>query len=184
MFPPRVSQFGELRPTKWVRFTSLRHPSKFQRVSRLAFVPAATSLTGGQPKFARRFSVSWAGTLYIQFRGLLPPDGILPGAKFTLHPSLAFSYIGRIIAWSASLCSIEQRVPHIFDRVAITLGIGPHPSLYLWSPYVIGQTIIFSCCGLFFFLLLLSFFFSSPNLSGRRLDVYHTLAHGVALVRI
>jgi len=28
------------------------------------------------------------------------------------------------------------------------------------------------------------FFFSSPNLSGRRLDVYHTLAHGVALVRI
>ena len=32
----------------------------------------------------------------------------------------------------------------------------------------------------FFFFL----FFSSPNLSGRRLDVYHTLAHGVALVRI
>ena len=30
----------------------------------------------------------------------------------------------------------------------------------------------------FFFL-----FFSSPNLSGRRLDVYHTLAHDVALVR-
>ena len=36
------------------------------------------------------------------------------------------------------------------------------------------------------FMLFLSFFFffSSPNLSGRRLDVYHTLAHGVALVRI
>jgi len=26
------------------------------------------------------------------------------------------------------------------------------------------------------------FFFSSPNLSGRRLDVYHTSSHGVALV--
>jgi len=25
---------------------------------------------------------------------------------------------------------------------------------------------------------------SSPNLSGRRLDVYHTSTHGVALVRI
>ena len=24
----------------------------------------------------------------------------------------------------------------------------------------------------------------APNLSGRRLDVYHTLTHGVALVRI
>jgi len=32
---------------------------------------------------------------------------------------------------------------------------------------------------------LLSFFFlSSPNLSGRRLDVCHTSTHGVALVRI
>ena len=27
-------------------------------------------------------------------------------------------------------------------------------------------------------------FFNSPNLSGRRLDVYHTSTHGVALVRI
>jgi len=27
-------------------------------------------------------------------------------------------------------------------------------------------------------------FFSSPNLSGRRLDVYHTSTYGVALVRI
>jgi len=49
----------------------------------------------------------------------------------------------------------------------------------LWSPYVIGQTIIFSSCSFFY----LSFF-SSPNLSFQRLDVYHTLAHGVALVRI
>jgi len=32
--------------------------------------------------------------------------------------------------------------------------------------------------------LFLSFFFSSPNLSGRRLDVYHTSKHGMALVRI
>jgi len=29
-----------------------------------------------------------------------------------------------------------------------------------------------------------SFFFSSPNLSGWRLDVYHTSTHGVALVPI
>jgi len=36
--------------------------------------------------------------------------------------------------------------------------------------------IIFSSC--FFFL------FSSPNLSGRRLDVHHTSTHGVILVQI
>ena len=35
-----------------------------------------------------------------------------------------------------------------------------------------------------FILFLLSSFFSSPNLSGRKLDIYHTLAHDVALVRI
>jgi len=52
----------------------------------------------------------------------------------------------------------------------------------LWSPYGLGQTIIFSCC--FFFLLSSFFFISSPNLSGQRLDVYHTSTHGVALVRI
>jgi len=55
-------------------------------------------------------------------------------------------------------------------------------SRLLWSPYGIGQTIKFSCCGLLF---LSSFsFFSSPNLSRRRLDVCHTSTHGVALVRI
>jgi len=53
---------------------------------------------------------------------------------------------------------------------------------FLWSPYVIGQTI---------YIFILSFVFSSfffflslPNLSGRRLDVWHTLTYGVALVRI
>ena len=52
---------------------------------------------------------------------------------------------------------------------------------YLWSPYGIGQTIIFSSCDFF---LSISFFLSSPNLSGLTLDVYHTSTHGVALVRI
>ena len=34
--------------------------------------------------------------LYIHFRGLLPLNGILLRAKFTLRPSLAFSYIGSV----------------------------------------------------------------------------------------
>ena len=89
------STFGELRPTHgWDRFRSLVHPSKFQRVSHLGFLTAASSLTGGQPNFAQCLAVSWASTLYIHFRGLFPPNGILPGAKFTLRPSFAISYIG------------------------------------------------------------------------------------------
>jgi len=43
----------------------------------------------------------------------------------------------------------------------------------LWPPCVAGADIIFLPCG-----FLLSFYlFSSPNLSGRRLDVYHTTTH-------
>jgi len=43
-----------------------------------------------------------------------------------------------------------------------------------YGPYIL--------CGFFFCLLLL--LFSSPNLGGRRVDIYHTFTHGVALVRI
>jgi len=53
----------------------------------------------------------------------------------------------------------------------------------LWPPYVIGQAIIFLPCG-FFLSIFLLFFLSSPNLSRRRLDVYHASTHSVALVRI
>ena len=41
-------------------------------------------------------------TVYIHFWGLLPSNIILPGAKFTLHPSLALSYIGSVTAWHSS----------------------------------------------------------------------------------
>jgi len=82
--------------------TSLGHPCKFLRVSRLGSVTAATSLTGGQPNFARCLAVSWPGTLYINFRDLLPPDGILPRAKFTLRSCLALPYIGSVAARHSS----------------------------------------------------------------------------------
>jgi len=48
------------------------------------------------------FSGFCIGTLYIHFWGLLHPNGILPTAKFTLHPSLAFCCIGSIIARHSS----------------------------------------------------------------------------------
>jgi len=57
----------------------------------------------------------------------------------------------------------------------------PCGAFLLWPPCVADADIIFLPCGFF---LLSSFFYSSPNLSDRRLDVYHTSTHGVALVRI
>ena len=126
-------------------------PCKFQRVSRLAFVTATTSLIEGQPNFARCLDVSWAGTLYIHFRGLLPPDRILPVAKFTLRPSLASCVLlywqrccmhGTPAAGDSQtlrrrtrngITELWHMAPSIFGRAAITLGIDPHSSYYCYS---------------------------------------------------
>jgi len=106
------SQHGEVRSTNgWDQLASLWHPSKSQRVLRLGFVTAPTSLNGGQSNFARCLVISLAGTLYIihwYTWGGLAPNGILPGAKFTLRPSLMFSYIGRVTAWHSSSNNFEH----------------------------------------------------------------------------
>jgi len=72
--------------------------------------------------------------------GLLPPNGSLPAAKFTLRPSFAISSLlhgSRAVGVSQSLrrgtrngiTEVSQTAPPIFVRAAITLGIGPHCSL-------------------------------------------------------
>jgi len=67
------SQYSKLRPISgWDQYGSLGHLGKFQRVSCVGFVTAPTSLNGRKPNFAQCLAVSWAGTLYIHFRGLLP----------------------------------------------------------------------------------------------------------------
>ena len=93
-----MANMGPLTAEIGGRVWTLGHPSKFQWLLRIGFVTAATSFTGGQPNFARCLAVSWPGTLYVHFSGAFIPDGILPGAKFTLRLSLAFSYTGSITA--------------------------------------------------------------------------------------
>jgi len=93
-------------------------------------------------KLCRMFDVSWAGTLCIHFRQLLPHNRILPRAKFTLRPPcLMLSYWQRYCTalkqWArAKLCGIEHTAPPIFSRATIALGIGPHSSWFLFSRLV------------------------------------------------
>jgi len=98
-----VPTYGELWPTSvWDPLAHLGHSSKFQRLSHLGLVTAA-SLNGSQPNFAQCLAISWVGRLFIHFRRLLPRNAILPGAKFTLRPpSLALSYIGSVTARHSS----------------------------------------------------------------------------------
>jgi len=79
--------------------------------------------------------------------------------------------------WRQFCLSVEQRMAHQMRKCSAKLA----SSLFLncgsqqpgpespWPPCVADADIIFSSCSLLFF-----FFFSSPNLSRRRLDVYHT----------
>ena len=60
----------------------------------------------------------------------------------------------------------------------VTLASRLPPSL--WPPCVADADIIFLPCGFY----LSVFFYSSPNLSGCRLDVYHTSTHGVAVALV
>ena len=74
---------------------------------------------------------------YIHFRRLLPRNGILPLAKFTLRPSsLAHSYIGSVTARHSSsghepnFAALSTR-RHLYSAGRpITLGIDPHSSSY------------------------------------------------------
>jgi len=63
--------------------------------------------------------LGWYTIYEIHFRGLLPPDGILPGAPAKLRHGTR-----------NGITELSQRVPLIFGRAAITLGIGPHSSYY------------------------------------------------------
>jgi len=82
------SEYSELQPINgWDPWASFGHSSKFQRFSRFGFVTAATSLNRSRPTFTLCSAVSWPGILYIHFRQLLSPDGILSRAKFILCPA-------------------------------------------------------------------------------------------------
>jgi len=73
-------------------------PANFNRFWRLGFV---TSLNGGQQNFAESLTISWAGTLYVHFRGLLAPNGILPSAKSSKSCVLLY--------WQRYCTALQQR---------------------------------------------------------------------------
>jgi len=101
--------------------------STFQRVPRLGFVTEPTSVTGGQPNFARCLAISWAATLYMHFRGALTSKScvLLYWQRYTALAAV------RQTLWRGTgngITELSQRAPPIFGWAAITLGIGPHSS--------------------------------------------------------
>jgi len=92
-------------------------------------------------------------------------------------PDLPIHYTSRRASRLGSVTARHSSIGSQPDFAALNWG------RYLYSAgppsrWALAHISSLSC---FFFLLL---FYSSHNLSGRRLDVYHTSTHGVALVRI
>ena len=80
-----------------------------------------------------------------------------------------------LASWLRYYSDVAQRKP---TKLCTMFG------RYLCSPYALCNRADHYIFALWLLSFYLSFFISSPNLSGRRLDVYHTSTHGVALVRI
>jgi len=99
------SQYGVLRPTNcWDRFTSLGHPSKFNRFCVLpSLLQRRRSMEANQTLHDVWPSPGLVHYIYI-FGGssLIALNEFFPRAKFTLPPSLAFSYIGSVTARHSS----------------------------------------------------------------------------------
>jgi len=169
--PHNMTNFGLLAAEIGLGVLGNPPPREFQRVSRLAFASAATSLTGGLPNFVRCFAA--------------------PGL---VHYVYIFAYIASVTAWhSSSGCQPNfvswhkewnyrtfAEAPRIFGWVAITLGqflvmaalrsrCG-HCTLvllflsfflsffffffFLWPPCVADADIIFLPCGFYLLLFL------------------------------
>ena len=109
--------------------------STFQRVPRLGFVTEPTSVTGGQPNFARCLAISWAATLYMHFRGALTSKScvLLYWQRYTALAAV------RQTLWRGTgngITELSQRAPPIFGWAAITLGIGPHSSWFCYCSFL------------------------------------------------
>ena len=140
------SQYGKLRPISGCdRFTSLGHPSKFQRVSRVGFVTVPMSLKDvnqtlhdvwPSPGLVRYVYVSGGSCLLTEFckmqNSLCVQVLRSPILAALLHDTRAAGVSQTL--WRGTRNGITerlQRVPPILDRAAITLGIGPHSSFFM-----------------------------------------------------
>jgi len=123
-------------------------PANFNRFRVLAsLLHRRRSTGGGVNKTLQAVWPSPGLVHYMYILGLLPPNGILPAAIFTLRPSLAFSYIGSVTArhsssgiqpnfaawYKESNYELLQKAPPIFGWAAITFARHHPPKFYTVS---------------------------------------------------
>jgi len=156
-------QHGELRPTNgWHLLASLGNPSKFQHVSCLGFITAAMSLNRGQPNFEQCLAVSWTGSLYIHFPGLLPATEFC----FVLYWQ---RYSTALEQWaSVKVCSVVQGLElRNFHRGRHVYSAGP-PSRWASAHILLWSKEFRSCWSSITIMHYQSRLLASAVLTGRR----------------
>jgi len=115
-------------------------------------------IIGSKSLYCIYFGATWRG-----FSLITSPNSNLPGWNLEYK-------------WGATLRT------HTRKRGKIAPGVPPKDA----TTCFVFMAALCNRAGHYMFALwfLSSFFYSSPNVSGRRLDVYHTSTHGVALERI
>ena len=109
------------------------------------------------------------------------------------NPFKSITLTSRIIIYTASdtsaFSALTLLVGHQEEHLACKKCDEVLAQFSVWSKMWIIMVALYNRADHYIFALLflssiylLSSFFSSPNLSGCRLDVYHTSTHGVALV--
>jgi len=109
-------------------------------------VAAATSITGGQPNFARCLAVFWAGRLYNNTQWNCPLTEFCAVQNSLYLQVLRSSILAALLHGTAAagvsqtlrratrngITELSQTTPSIFGWAAITLGIGPYSSLFIY----------------------------------------------------
>jgi len=112
--------FGPLAAEIGLPVWSRPYPSNFNG---FRFVTAPTSVNGGHPNFAR-CRMGWY-TIYT-FSGPLASNGILQGAKFTVRPSLVFSFILVELLHGNRVLGVSQTLRRWAEGATYIRQIGHH----------------------------------------------------------
>jgi len=131
-----------------------RSPSLHHRTTLSGYIFATKARIDNRKKLVKHQYVLHMSAQYGELR---PTSGRDPWGSWR-HPCKfqQVSHLGSVIARhlvvGVKLCGVEQRVPPMFGRATITLGIGPHSS---WLSFCILWAIYLWLCSLCFLMLII-----------------------------
>ena len=162
----------------WIYREALTSVHCIDRIKFVRYRPIAAEKTSGQCSIdsATRAVCDPCPSEMLRFGEYLWCTGLLRYGGLVLITACV------VVSWL--ITRFRNRIPGCWNRVT---RIRLYYIFFLKFMLVYGRAALCNraAINIYIFImwfLLSFFFFSSPNLSGRRLDVYHTSTHGVALV--